>query len=57
MAGPDKDERGTPVGTGYVALSGVGKDKVAKVSFRGDRNAIRRRFAYAALDLLRRRLR
>ena len=57
VAGPDVDEWGTPVGTGFVAVAGpkAGKagEAVRELHFRGDRNAIRRRFVNAALDLLR----
>lgn len=60
VAGPDKDEWGTPVGRGFIAVSGPGKGAKAEVvkryRFRGERNQIRRRFAHAALDLVRRRL-
>ncbi|MHC4549794.1 MAG: CinA family nicotinamide mononucleotide deamidase-related protein [Planctomycetota bacterium] len=57
VAGPDRDERGTPVGRGFLAVAGPGAGKrgetVKRLACRGDRNAIRRRFAWAALDLLR----
>jgi len=56
VAGPDEDERGTPAGRGFVAVAGPKGEIVEKVSCRGDRNAVRRRFAWTALDLLRRRL-
>jgi nicotinamide-nucleotide amidase len=60
VAGPDSDERGTTVGSGWIAVVGPGKGKkaeaVRKVETRGARNAIRRRFVSHALDLLRRNL-
>lgn len=56
VAGPDLDERGTPTGRGFVAVVGPKFETVEKVACRGDRNAVRRRFAWTALDLLRRRL-
>jgi len=56
VAGPDPDERGTPTGHGFVAVVGPKGEMVETVSCRGDRNAVRRRFAWAALDLLRHRL-
>jgi len=56
VAGPDSDERGTPVGSGFVALASPGGEEVLACGFSGDRDAVRRRFVNAALDLLRRRL-
>ncbi|MCK6458278.1 MAG: CinA family nicotinamide mononucleotide deamidase-related protein [Planctomycetes bacterium] len=56
VAGPDLDEKGTPTGRGFVAIVGPKGEAVEKVSCRGDRNAVRRRFAWIALDLLRHRL-
>lgn len=56
VAGPDLDERGTPTGRGFVAVVGPKFEIVEKVACRGDRNAVRRRFAWTALDLLRLRL-
>ena len=60
VGGPDKDEKGTAVGDGFVAVAGPQKGKrgeeVVPLHFTGDRNAIRRRLAWSALDLLRRRL-
>jgi len=56
VAGPDLDERGTPTGKGFVAAVGPGFETVEPVACRGDRNAVRRRFAWTALDLLRLRL-
>lgn len=57
VAGPDLDERGTPTGRGFVAVTGPKFEIVEKVACRGDRNAVRRRFAWTALNLLRLRLR
>jgi len=56
VAGPDRDAHGTPVGKGYVAAADTRGVVVRAVQARGDRNAVRRRFAWTALDLLRRRL-
>ena len=57
VAGPDRDSSGTPVGRIFCAVSTPkGKETVKRFAFRGDRNAIRRRAARAALDLLRRTL-
>ncbi len=57
VAGPDRDPSGAPVGRIFCAVSvPKGKEKVRRFAFRGDRNAIRRRAACAALDLLRRTL-
>ncbi|MHC4222506.1 MAG: CinA family nicotinamide mononucleotide deamidase-related protein [Planctomycetota bacterium] len=57
VAGPDPDEQGVKVGHGFVAVAGPGrKEKVASHDCGGNRNAIRRRFAWAALDLARRQL-
>jgi nicotinamide-nucleotide amidase len=56
VAGPELDERGTPAGRGFVAVVGPKGETVVKVACRGDRNAVRRRFAWTALDLLRHRL-
>jgi len=56
VAGPDLDERGTPAGHGFVAVAGPKGETIEKVSCRGDRNAVRRRFAWTALDVLRLRL-
>jgi len=60
VAGPDSDERGTPSGRGFIALAGPGagtrNEQVKRLVCRGDRNAVRRRFAWAALDQLRLRL-
>jgi nicotinamide-nucleotide amidase len=57
VAGPELDERGTPAGRGFVAVAGPKGETAVAVSCRGDRNAVRRRFAWTALDLLRQRLR
>jgi nicotinamide-nucleotide amidase len=60
VAGPGSDEHGHPVGSGFVAVAGprAGARGEKVVAFRcgGNRNAIRRRFAWTALDLARRQL-
>lgn len=60
VAGPDPDERGNAVGTGFVAVAGpkAGSrgEKVIAFQCGGNRNAVRRRFAWTALDLARRQL-
>jgi nicotinamide-nucleotide amidase len=60
VAGPDTDERGTPSGRGFLAVAGPGggsrREQVKRLVCRGDRNAVRLRLAWAALDLLRLRL-
>ena len=56
VAGPETDERGTPAGRGFVAVVGPKGETAVKVSCRGDRNAVRRRFAWTALNVLRLRL-
>ena len=60
VAGPDSDERGTPIGTGFIAVAGpragARGEQVKRIKCLGNRNAVRHRFAWAALDLLRRRL-
>jgi nicotinamide-nucleotide amidase len=54
-AGPDPEQDGTPPGNGFVAVAAPGGiEAVRSIRAAGDRNAIRRRFANAALDLLRR---
>jgi nicotinamide-nucleotide amidase len=52
-AGPES-QSGAPVGTVYLALAHADGVEVEKRDFHGDRDAIRRRGALAALDLLRR---
>jgi nicotinamide-nucleotide amidase len=56
VAGPDPDERATPSGRGFVAVVGPKGETVEKVSCLGGRNAVRRRFAWTALDVLRLKL-
>ena len=54
-AGPDPEQDGTPPGRGFVAVAAPGgREEVRSIRAVGDRNAVRRRFANAALDLLRR---
>ncbi|MHC4952515.1 MAG: CinA family nicotinamide mononucleotide deamidase-related protein [Planctomycetota bacterium] len=54
-AGPDPDDGGAPPGTGFVAVAGPdGREEAREVRCVGDRNAVRRRFCNAALDLVRR---
>jgi nicotinamide-nucleotide amidase len=59
-AGPGKDAHGNRAGHGFVACAGprAGRsgEKVLTVDFGGNRNIIRRRFAWTALDLVRRQL-
>jgi len=56
-AGPDPEQDGTAPGTGFVAVAGPdGVEVVRPVRSGGDRDAVRRRFVTAALDLLRRAL-
>ncbi len=54
-AGPES-QSGMPVGTVFLALAHPGGILVEKRDFHGDRDAIRRRSALGALDLLRRHL-
>jgi nicotinamide-nucleotide amidase len=60
VAGPGKDEHGNRPGHGFVACAGprTGRrgETVLAVDFGGARNTIRRRFAWTALDLVRRQL-
>lgn len=56
VAGPDTDERGTPIGHGFVAVADAKGSAAKKLRVRGSRNSVRQRFVWAALDLLRRRL-
>jgi nicotinamide-nucleotide amidase len=54
-AGPDPEKDGTRPGRGFVAVAAPdGGEEVRPVRCAGDRNAVRRRFVNAALDLLRR---
>ncbi|MFQ5843648.1 MAG: nicotinamide-nucleotide amidohydrolase family protein [Planctomycetota bacterium] len=54
-AGPEGGEGGPP-GTAWIALSGPGETRHRGLSLPGDRDAVRRRAAMSALDLLRRAL-
>jgi nicotinamide-nucleotide amidase len=57
VAGPDPGAGGRKVGHGFVAVAGPGKkEKVVSLDSGGNRDASRRRFAWAALDLVRRQL-
>jgi nicotinamide-nucleotide amidase len=60
VAGPTPDERGVPIGRGFLAVAGPRAGKTGEVveafSCVGNRNAIRRRFVWTALDLVRRHL-
>jgi len=55
-AGPDSDERGTPVGLGYVGIAGAGFTFVREIQMGGDRGWGRVYAASYAFDLLRRAL-
>ena len=56
LAGPDGDDRGNPVGTVYVGLSGQGGSLVQHLTLGGDRARIRLLAASNALDIIRRHL-
>lgn len=57
IAGPEGGSEEKPVGTVCFALAGAGRDTVAtRQHFFGDRGRVRRRAAFFALDLVRRRL-
>lgn len=53
IAGPDGGSEQKPVGLCYVGLAAPGECFREKLMLTGDRNLIRRRTAYRALDLLR----
>ena len=53
IAGPDGGTDDKPVGLVYIGCSVCGKIRVEKYNFDGDRMAIRRKAASAALALLR----
>lgn len=59
-AGPTADPGGAPVGRIYIAVAGPKGgsrgESIYRVDYLGERNAIRRRAAYAALDFVRRHL-
>lgn len=52
LAGPDGDEFGRPVGTVFVGFSCASKTIVRHFCFSGDREAVRRQAAEAALRLI-----
>ena len=52
LAGPDGDEFGRPVGTVFVGFDNGAKTVVKQHRFSGDREAVRRQAAEAALKLL-----
>ena len=56
VAGPDRDARGEPVGRGFIAVVTPDASKVVEMQTRGDREAIRMRFAWTAFDMVRRLL-
>lgn len=52
LAGPDGDEFGRPVGTVFVGFDNGSKTVVKQHHFLGDRDAVRRQAAEAALKLI-----
>ena len=52
LAGPDGDEFGRPVGTVFVGFDNGAKAVVKQHHFSGDREAVRRQAAEAALKLI-----
>ena len=52
LAGPDGDEFGRPVGTVFVGFDNGAKTVVKVYHFSGDREAVRRQAAEAALKLI-----
>ena len=52
LAGPDGDEFGRPVGTVFVGFDNGAKTVVKQHHFFGDRDAVRRQAAEAALKLI-----
>jgi nicotinamide-nucleotide amidase len=52
IAGPGGEEEGKPVGTVYVALCSQGKIDVYRYLFSGNRNEIRLKTVYCALNLV-----
>lgn len=56
LAGPDGDDRGNPVGTVYIGLSGPDGTEVTHLMLRGNRESIRQQAADYALALLNRHL-
>ena len=53
VAGPERDERGNPVGLVYIALAAPEGTRVETCRFAGDRRAIRAAAADRAFSLLR----
>lgn len=56
LAGPDGDEFGYPVGTVFIGISDAQEVIAREFHFSGDREAVRRQAAQAALRLLLQRL-
>lgn len=56
LAGPDGDDRGNPVGTGFTALAAPEGVFVEQLALDGDRAQIRALSAHHALDMARRYL-
>lgn len=52
LAGPDGDEFGRPVGTVFIGFSNGAKTLARQYHFSGDREAVRRQAAEAALRLI-----
>ena len=52
LAGPDGDEFGRPVGTVFVGFDNGARTVVRQYRFDGDRDAVRRQAAEAALKLI-----
>jgi PncC family amidohydrolase len=52
IAGPDGGSPEKPVGTTYIATTGVGGPTVRRFHFDGDRETVRRTAAAAALEML-----
>lgn len=56
IAGPDGGSPEKPVGTVFIALSGIAGDPVKRVTFIGDRGRVRFQASQLALEMLRRGL-
>ena len=54
IAGPTGGTKAKPVGTVFVAVTGVGGERVKVFAFRGERDMVKRQASQAALDMLRR---
>jgi nicotinamide-nucleotide amidase len=54
IAGPDGGTVGKPVGTVYLAMISPWGERVERFNFAGNRDQVRLRTAYTALDWLRR---